>query len=129
MGGNARGCAARIIGPVSRRSSLGIAYEHLIITPGHAIWKVCGDPLADESWFLRDYQRGEPRCYIEHIRRGVELAAADPAAVLVFSGGQTFPDAGPRSEAFGYWALAEYFGWWGAAGLGSRSLLEDFSRD
>lgn len=106
-----------------------MAYEHLIITPGHAIWNLCGDPLDDASWFLRDYQRGEPRYYIEHIRRGVELAAADPYAVLVFSGGNTFAQAGPRSEAFGYWTLAERFGWWGSPEVRARSILEDFSRD
>jgi len=83
----------------------------------------------DASWFLRDYQRGEPRFYIEHVRRGVELAAADRRTVLVFSGGQTFPDAGPRSEALGYWALAEHFEWWGAPQVRARSILEDFSGD
>ena len=93
-----------------------MVYEHLIITPGHAIWNLCGDPLDDASWFLRDYQRCEPHFYIEHIRRAVELAAG-PSAVLVFSGGNTFAQAGPRSEAFGYWALAERFGWWGSAGV------------
>ena len=106
-----------------------MAYEHLIITPGHAIWNLCGDPADDASWFLRDYQRGEPQFYLEHIRRGVELAAADSASVLVFSGGNTFPQAGPRSEAFGYWALAERFGWWGSAEVRARAILEDFSRD
>lgn len=103
--------------------------DHLIIAPGHAIWNLCGDPEQDASWFLRDYQRGDQRFFIEHIRYGVELAAADPAAVLVFSGGPTFPQAGPRSEAFGYWALAERFGWWGNTAVRARSILEDDSRD
>jgi hypothetical protein len=100
-----------------------------MIAPGHAIWNLCGDPAADASWYLRGYQRGEPRFYLEHIRRAVELTAADAASLLVFSGGQTFPEAGPRSEAFGYWALAEHFAWWGAAEVRARSILEDFSRD
>ena len=59
----------------------------------------------------------------------MELAAADPAAVLVFSGGHTFPEAGPRSEAFAYWALAEHFAWWGNPEVRARAILEDFSRD
>jgi hypothetical protein len=59
----------------------------------------------------------------------VELAAADPAALLVFSGGHTFPEAGPRSEAFGYWGLAEQFAWWGHPEVRGRAILEDFSRD
>src|ERR1051325_1966427 len=129
MGGSGRGWAPKEPAVTSRRASLRIAYEHLIITPAHAIWNLCGDPGADASWFLRDYQRGEPRFYIEHIRRGVELAAADERSVLVFTGGQTFPDAGPRSEALGYWALAEHFGWWGARPVRARGILEDFSGD
>ena len=44
-----------------------------------------------------------------HIRRGVEVAAKDPSAVLVFSGGQTRPDAGPRSEGVSYFRVAEHF--------------------
>jgi hypothetical protein len=85
--------------------------------------------LADESWRLRPYQRGEPRFYIEHIRRAVEMAAADPAALLVFSGCHTAPEAGPLSEALGYWMLAEQFGWWGMAEARARSTLEDFALD
>jgi hypothetical protein len=105
-----------------------IAFEHLIFVPCHAVWNLRGDPLADASWFLRDYQRGEPRFYLEHIRRGVELAAAGPAALLVFSGGQTSFQAGPRSEAAGYWTLAESFDWWGHD-VRSRAINEEVSRD
>jgi hypothetical protein len=106
-----------------------IAFEHLILSPGHAVWRLCGDPLADSSWYLRDYQKGEPRFYLEHIRHAVELASVDPTALLIFSGGQTFAEAGPRSEALGYWMLAEHSGWWGSTGARARSVTEEFALD
>ena len=92
------------------------------------MWSLCGDPLADDSWFLRDYQRGEPRFYLAHIRRGVELTGADPAALLIFSGAQSMPAAGPRSESTGYWTLAERHEWWGTD-VRTRAITEEFSRD
>lgn len=106
-----------------------IAFEHLILTPGHAVWNLRGDPAADASWYLRDYQRGEPCLYLAHIRRAVDLAAADRDALLVFSGGQTFLDAGPRSEAQGYWMLAEHFGYWPQPDVRARGTTEEFARD
>ncbi len=50
----------------------------------------------DSSWLLLDYQRGEPPFYIEHVRAGVEAAAADADALLILSGGMTRREAGPR---------------------------------
>ncbi len=35
---------------------------------------------------------------MEHIRLGIQAAAEDPEAMLLFSGGQTRLAAGPRSE-------------------------------
>jgi hypothetical protein len=78
---------------------------------------------------LRDFQRGEPRFYIEHIRHAVELAAADADAVLIFSGTQTFAAAGPRTEAQGYWMLAKHYGWWGAPPVRQRATTEEFALD
>lgn len=106
-----------------------IAFEHLILSPGHAIWNLRGDPLADSSWYLRDYQRGEPCFYLEHIRHAVKLTAADPRALLIFSGSQTFAAAGSRSEAQGYWMLSEHFGWWGATEARARAITEEFALD
>ena len=48
---------------------------------------------------------------------GVELAAKDPAAVLIFSGGQTRADAGPKSEGVSYFNVAEHFEVGGLGGL------------
>lgn len=93
-------------------------------------------PERDEGWVLQSFQAGEPRFYLEHIRRGVELLAAQPLALLIFSGGYTRAEAGTRwSEAATYAAIARHFRWWrrGAgdaiAALEARVALEDDSRD
>jgi hypothetical protein len=103
------------------------AVKHAIIVAGHAVARNPADPLRDESWALLPYQRGEPSAYVEHVRRGVELAAADPSALLLFSGGQSRADAGPRSEAQGYYAIAEHLDWFGHPGV--RATTEEFARD
>ena len=105
--------------------------EHLIIVAGHAVY-VAPDfarPAADESWLLQPFQRGEPPFYIEHIKRGVELAAADTGALLMFSGGPTRREAGPRSEADGYWRVADHFGWLSYGNVRERAVTEEFARD
>jgi hypothetical protein len=104
--------------------------DHLVLVAGHAVY-VAPDyarPAADDSWRLQDFQRGEPPFYLEHIRRGAELAARDAGALLVFSGGQTRREAGPRSEAESYLKLAEHFGWLDD-GLQARTATEEFARD
>ena len=78
---------------------------------------------------FQNYQKGEPPCYIEHIRFGIELVARQPASLLVFSGGQTRLKAGPRSEGQSYWTLASQFAWWGNAGVQARATAEEFARD
>ena len=47
------------------------------------------------------------------LKAGVEAAALDPRALLIFSGGQTRAAAGPRNEGWSYYRVAEYFDWWG----------------
>jgi hypothetical protein len=111
------------------RYNAAIAAEHLILSPGHAVWNLRDDPRADSSWYLRDFQRGEPRFYIEHIRRAVEMAAVDGESTLIFSGTQTFAAAGPRSESQGYWLLAKHFGWWGSPAVRARATTEEFALD
>jgi len=105
--------------------------SNLIVVCGHAIY-VAEDfehPEADESWCLAPFQKGEPRFYIEHIRTGVELAAADPRALLVFSGGMTRKEAGRKSEAAGYLRVAEHFGFFGHADVARRATIEEYARD
>lgn len=104
--------------------------SNLVIVTGHAIYLGrYGDPSDDRDWFLQDYERGEPSLLIEHIHTGVDIAGGDPAALIVFSGGQTRRAAGPRSEALGYWLVAEHFGWWGVAGVEPRTTTEEFATD
>ncbi len=105
--------------------------NHAVIVAGHAVLTRFQQVEADESWLLLDFQKGEPKHYIRHSQRGVELAAADPQALLIFSGGQSRLEAGPRSEAQSYYAVADLHGWWGAApsGVASRALTEEFARD
>lgn len=103
-------------------------FRHLVLVPGHAVWSLRGDPLKDGSWYLKPYQNSEPRYFVEHIRAGVAVAAADGAAMLMFSGGATEEAAGPVSEALGYWKIAEHFGWWGFDVAG-RAFTEDYALD
>ena len=58
----------------------------------------------------------------------MRITARDPKSVLVFSGGQTRRDAGPRSEGQSYWHVAEHFDWWGT-GAGARATTEEYARD
>jgi hypothetical protein len=104
--------------------------KNLVVVTGHAIFLArYGVPSDDSDWFLQHFEYGEPPYLIEHIHEGVRLAAADEESLLVFSGGQTRKKAGPRSEAQGYWHLAERFRWWDAEGLEARAATEDFARD
>lgn len=105
--------------------------EDLVLVAGHAIYIGRDRAVADldESWVLKDFQKGEPPQYIEHIRSGVELAASNPSSLLVFSGGQTRVEAGPLSEAQSYLNLANQFEWWEANDVRSRATTEDYARD
>lgn len=105
--------------------------KNLVIVAGHAVY-VGQDllhPELDRNWFLQSFQRGEPPLYIGHIRSGVDVARDDPGSLLVFSGGQTRREAGPRSEGQSYWNLAEYFRWWSSPEVSGRSTTEEFARD
>ena len=103
--------------------------KNLIVVAGHAILRDLALVEQDEGWFLLDFQKGEPRNYIGHIRLAVEQAAADPNSLLLFSGGPTRREAGPRSEALSYWLVAEHYAWFGHPAVAPRALLEDFARD
>jgi len=85
----------------------------------------------DSKWYLLSYQRDHdvPENLVAHIRRGVEVAAKDPKSLLLFSGGQTRADAGPRSEAQAYFFVAEHFRWFGHPEVAARAGTEEFARD
>jgi hypothetical protein len=100
-----------------------------IIVAGHAVLVRFENLTADSSWALLDFQKGEPPLYIGHVRAAVELAAADPDALLVFSGGPTRVDAGPLPEAYSYYYAAQHHHWFGTPAVARRAILEDFARD
>lgn len=58
-----------------------------------------------------------------------QLAAEDSEALLVFSGGFTRAEAGARSEAGSYWAVADALGWFGSPAVAERAVVEDRARD
>ncbi|KAI8364201.1 hypothetical protein BD560DRAFT_403300 [Blakeslea trispora] len=84
---------------------------HSIIVAGHAIYTGPNDIEAirqDENWALESYQQGgQVNTFIQHIQKGIQILKEDPKSVLIFSGGETRPLAGPRSEAFSYWQVAQ----------------------
>jgi hypothetical protein len=102
---------------------------NLILVAGHAVLRNTNDVFADSCWFLLDFQRGEAGCYVGHIQRGVELAALDPDALLIFTGGQSRIEAGAQSEAAGYWRVAERLEWFCHHSVRPRALTEEFARD
>lgn len=90
--------------------------KHLIVVAGHAVVRMnqlMSADRDDSAWWLLQYQKqqGYPAILSSHIKRGLSLLAADPQALLLFSGGQTRRDVGPISEAASYYYLAEAKGW------------------
>ncbi|MFN0123220.1 MAG: hypothetical protein ACKV2V_22180, partial [Blastocatellia bacterium] len=102
----------------------------LIIVAGHAIYTAddFDHPERDENWCLQSFQKGEPPFYLEHIRHGIELVAANEKALLYFSGGMTRVEAGRRSEGGSYRLLAEHCGWL-SPGIADRVHAEEYARD
>jgi hypothetical protein len=91
--------------------------RNLVMVAGHSIYtsSSCGKTDREDSWFLEPYQKhpGQAATFLAHIKEGVDIASRDEGALLLFSGGETRKDAGPRSEAQSYWAIAESKGWFG----------------
>jgi hypothetical protein len=105
------------------------ALRDLILVAGHAAFRrdvslVPEHPEHDEWWTLESFQRGEPRFYIEHIRRGVELARAARESLLLFSGGHTRKESSAWSEARTYRAIAEQHRFWIPDALDASSVPE-----
>lgn len=67
---------------------------------------------------------GQAQTFLDHIKLGIETAATDPNALLLFSGGQTRQAAGPRSEGLSYWTVAEAAKWYGHEDVRSRAFTE-----
>ncbi|KAG2663192.1 hypothetical protein I3760_16G016400 [Carya illinoinensis] len=108
--------------------------RNLVMVAGHSVYtsSSCGRAEKEDSWFLESYQKnpGQAATFVRHIQEGVEIAAKDDAALLLFSGGETRKDAGPRSEAQSYWSVAEFRGWFGMEeNVRWRALTEEHARD
>ena len=106
---------------------------HAIIVAGHAIFLPLELrlPLADDKhWLLQSFQRGEGEVFLSHCRKGIALLRADPAALLILSGGETRSGAEGRSEASGYLdAIAAMGLLLGGDNVGRRIVLEEYARD
>ena len=101
----------------------------LVLVAGHAIPYRFDRLDVDEGWFLKPFQAGEGALYLEHVKRGVAIAAGIRDCLLVFGGGQTDAAAGPRSEGQGYWLAADHFEWFGHTEVRQRATTEEFSLD
>ncbi|MBN1634065.1 MAG: hypothetical protein JW917_07870 [Ignavibacteria bacterium] len=103
--------------------------KNLVIVACHSIYKgkEYEDIYSDDSWYLKDFQKDEPKFYIEHILTGIKLANNDSSSVLIFSGGFTNPAVPFRSEAMSYYELAESQGWLDK--IIGRLFLEEYARD
>lgn len=102
----------------------------LIIVAGHSIYigKDFVNLYDDNNWFLFPFQKGEPRFYIEHIKKGTELLKEDKNSLLIFTGGQTRKEAWFRSEAGTYFEIAEHLNLF-TEETKQRVTTEEFSRD
>ncbi|GAV58817.1 DUF218 domain-containing protein [Cephalotus follicularis] len=108
--------------------------KNLVMVAGHSVYTNidCGKVDKEDSWFLESYQKhpGQAATFVVHIQEGVEIVARDDGALLLFSGGETRKDAGPRSEAQSYWTVAESKGWFGKdESVRQRALTEEHARD
>ncbi|CAA7047801.1 unnamed protein product [Microthlaspi erraticum] len=107
--------------------------KSLVMVAGHSVYTSsdCGKIEREESWFLESYQKhpGQAATFLSHIQEGVEAAGRDDESLLLFSGGETRKEAGPRSEAQSYWSVAESKGWFGKKDVRSRALTEEHARD
>lgn len=108
--------------------------SRLVMVAGHAVYtsSTCGKPEGEDSWYLEPYQKhpGQASTFVDHIRAGVEAASQSEDSLLLFSGGETRQDAGPRSEAQSYWNVAESKDWFGKReSVRWRTLTEEYARD
>lgn len=109
--------------------------KSLVLVACHSVYKETdyGHPEDVHSWSLLEYQKktpGQTHSFLEHIQLGVREAAADEKSILLFSGGQTRREAGPRAESMGYWMVAEASDWFGhRQDVRERAFTEEHSRD
>jgi hypothetical protein len=80
--------------------------RNLIMVAGHSIYtsSSCSKTDREDSLFLEPYQKhpGQAATFLAHIKEGVDIAARNEGALLLFSGGEMRKDAGLRSESQSY---------------------------
>lgn len=108
--------------------------RNLVMVAGHSVYMSsgCGKIEKEDSWYLESYQKntGQAATFVKHIEEGVGIVDKDEEGLLLFSGGETRKDAGPRSEAQSYWAVADFKGWFGKEeSVKWRALTEEHARD
>lgn len=107
--------------------------RNVVIVAGHSVLRYTDAATVEEndSWYLEPYMEipGQAKTFVDHIRMGVEAAAADPLSILLFSGGTTKVKAGPMTEAQSYWTVAEKMDLFGMADVRHRAFTENFARD
>eukprot|EP00890_Picochlorum_soloecismus_P006828 jgi/Picsp_1/970/NSC_04454-R1_hypothetical protein CHLNCDRAFT_28621 [Chlorella variabilis] len=124
----------KVGGTIEQKSFPASGLRNLIIVACHSVYTGVDfrHPEDQSSWFLLDYQRipGQTESFLKHIELGVQEASKDESAMLLFSGGQTRRDAGPRAESMGYWMVAEANEWFGTGkSVRERAFTEEHSRD
>ncbi|KAH3676023.1 hypothetical protein WICMUC_002319 [Wickerhamomyces mucosus] len=105
--------------------------RHLIIVPGHGIFKGTNEGQNSSDWHLESFQiEGlDHLIFIEHIKKGIEILNSDLSnSTLIFTGGQTKFRAGPISEALSYYQVAERLGLITDENQ-NRINLEEYARD
>ncbi|KAJ7928551.1 hypothetical protein B0H13DRAFT_1967825 [Mycena leptocephala] len=113
--------------------NLHYTLNHLIVVPGHAIWKGTNPDLrmrADE-WAFRSYQTNQESSLLDvffrHISNAARLALEDERSLVVFSGGQT-QRTSTTTEGESYLRLALSAGLFQSETF-SRATSEGFALD
>jgi hypothetical protein len=111
-----------------------VELQNLVMVATHSVYTStsCEEVDKEDAWFLLPYQKhqGQASTFVEHIKNGVEIASKDDQALLLFSGGETRKEAGPRSEAQSYWMVAESQAWFGnEEKVRRRAITEEHARD
>ncbi|KAK7043552.1 hypothetical protein R3P38DRAFT_2887531 [Favolaschia claudopus] len=110
--------------------------NHLIVVPGHAIWKGISPAsrLQLEDWAFQSFQPHDTmpsrfEVFFQHISTAAELALADERSLVVFSGGQTQRES-TTTEGESYLRLALIAGLFHShSETFSRATSEGFAMD
>ena len=105
--------------------------SELVVVAGHTGFagaSFVGAMDSPDGWLLQPYQVAQIDAILDHIRTGVAIAAANPEAVLVFTGGATHAEV-QRSEAESYLHAADAADWFGEPEVARRTVTENAARD